>query len=184
MPPTTHCASRGVRRGLLVLTAGPVSASTGVALPARWSRPNLVRRAEGSASLPFRANPTEGREGLKTMAPIRPDLAARRRGELDHDRGSRRVSSAIDARRRLSTRRADSTRKTAPVGASDPRHAYLRRSYDSPGDAAFQVSGARKTRAPTSPRSSRPGASSVLAAREAMFVLRPPRQATQRREPA
>ena len=41
MPPTARSASRGGRRGLLVLTAGPVSCSTGVTPPARWPRPNL-----------------------------------------------------------------------------------------------------------------------------------------------
>ena len=45
MPPTARCASRGERRGLLVLTAGPVSCSAGVTPPARWPRPNPVERA-------------------------------------------------------------------------------------------------------------------------------------------
>jgi hypothetical protein len=52
--------------------------------------------------------------------------AARRQGELTRDRGSLRLSPAIDARRRLNTRRADSTRtKIDPLGPSDPRYAYL-----------------------------------------------------------
>jgi hypothetical protein len=59
------------------------------------------------------------------------DLAALRRGELNRDRGLRRLSEAIDAQRRLNARRADATRaKAHPVGPSDPRHAYLTRSYD------------------------------------------------------
>jgi hypothetical protein len=45
MPPTARCASRGERRGLLVLTAGPVSCSAGGTPPARWPRPNPVERA-------------------------------------------------------------------------------------------------------------------------------------------
>jgi len=45
MPPTARFASRGGRRGPLVLTAGPVSCSTGVTPPARWPRPNPVGRA-------------------------------------------------------------------------------------------------------------------------------------------
>jgi hypothetical protein len=45
MPPTARFASRGGRRGPLVLTAGPVSCSTGVTPPARWPRPNPVERA-------------------------------------------------------------------------------------------------------------------------------------------
>jgi hypothetical protein len=45
MPPTARFASRGGRRGPLVLTAGPVSCSTGVTPPARWPRPDPVERA-------------------------------------------------------------------------------------------------------------------------------------------
>jgi hypothetical protein len=57
--------------------------------------------------------------------------AARRRGELTRDRGSRRLSAAIDARRRMNTRPADGTRTSAdPHRPSDPRHAYLTRSSD------------------------------------------------------
>jgi len=113
------------------------------------------------------------------MTPMRQDLAARRRGELARDRGSRRVSSAIDARRRLNTRRADGTRtKAHPIRPSDPRTAYLRRSYDSPAGGAFRVSGAQD------PSADEPSElpSSVLAAREAKFVLRPLGRATHRRE--
>jgi hypothetical protein len=47
--------------------------------------------------------------------------AVRRRGALDRDRGSRRVSFAIDAQRRLNTRPARDTRtKADAVGPSDP----------------------------------------------------------------
>ena len=56
--------------------------------------------------------------------------AARRRGELTRDPWSR-LSSAIDAQRRLNTRLADGTRtKAHPVGPSDRRYAYVARSYD------------------------------------------------------
>ena len=61
----------------------------------------------------------------------REDGAARRRGELDRDRGSRRVSSAIEAQRRLNARQGDGARTKADViGPSDPRDAYLTRSHD------------------------------------------------------
>ena len=57
--------------------------------------------------------------------------AARRRGELTHDRGSLRLSPAIEARRRLNTRRADGPRIEAhPHGPSDPRFAYVTQSHD------------------------------------------------------
>jgi hypothetical protein len=59
------------------------------------------------------------------------DLPAQRRGGLKRDRGSRRLSCAIDAQRRLNPRRRDGTRtKADPVGPSEPRYAYLTRSYD------------------------------------------------------
>jgi hypothetical protein len=61
----------------------------------------------------LRAYATERRDGPKTMTLRRADLAARRRGELNNDRGSRRVSWAIDAKRRLNALRADRTAPTA-----------------------------------------------------------------------
>ena len=57
--------------------------------------------------------------------------AARRRGELTRDRGSLRLSPAMDAQRRLNTRRADGPRtKADPHGPSDPRYADLTRAHD------------------------------------------------------
>jgi hypothetical protein len=65
------------------------------------------------------------------MTHKRQDLAARRRGELNRDRGSLRLFPAIDARRRLNARRSgDTPTKAHPGGPSDPSHAYLTRSYD------------------------------------------------------
>ena len=56
---------------------------------------------------------------------------ARRRGELTRDRGSRRLSAALAAQRRLSARRADGhLRKADPFGPSDRRYAYLTQSHD------------------------------------------------------
>jgi hypothetical protein len=78
----------------------------------------------------FRANPTEGLEGLKIMTPTEPNRAAGRRGGVTRDRGSRRPSFAIDAQRRLNTGRADRTRtKADPVGPNDHRYAYLTRTH-------------------------------------------------------
>jgi hypothetical protein len=57
--------------------------------------------------------------------------AVRRRGELTRDRGSRRLASAIDAQRRLNTRRADGPpTKADPVVPNDRRAGYLTWSYD------------------------------------------------------
>jgi len=99
MPPTTRSASRGGRRGLLVLTAGLACAlqASPVAPPASGClRPVPIDRA-GSRLLPARLlNRRMGRR--LTMMGTEHDRAARRRGELARDRGSRRVSSAIDAR--------------------------------------------------------------------------------------
>jgi hypothetical protein len=60
------------------------------------------------------------------------NLAARKRGELSRDRGSRGISPAIDAQRRLNALQADSTRTNAdPFGPTDRRYAYpTTRSYD------------------------------------------------------
>ena len=59
--------------------------------------------------------------------------AARRRG-LTGDRGSRRLSPAIDAQRRLNVRRADGTPTNAEAfDPNDRRDAYQTRSYDENG---------------------------------------------------
>jgi hypothetical protein len=66
------------------------------------------------------------------------NAAARRRGELD--RGSRRISQAVDAQRRLNAWRADSTRiKAVPFGSSDRRHEQVAQAHDQQGpiDAGF-----------------------------------------------
>jgi hypothetical protein len=56
------------------------------------------------------------------------NAAARRRGELTGDRGSRRLSPAIDAQRRLNARQADATpTDTDPFSPNDRRYAYLTR---------------------------------------------------------
>jgi hypothetical protein len=68
---------------------------------------------------------------MNIMTLRRQDLAARGRGQLNRDRGSRQRSSAVDTQRRLNARRADGTRTEADaLGPSDPRYAYLTRSYD------------------------------------------------------
>ena len=62
------------------------------------------------------------------------NLAARKRGELSRDRGSRRISPTIDAQRRLNALQADGTRTNAdPFGPNDRRYAYPTRSYDEKG---------------------------------------------------
>jgi len=59
------------------------------------------------------------------------DGAVRRRDERSRDRGSRRVSSVVDVQRRLTARAVREARTEAePVGPSDPRYAYLARTYD------------------------------------------------------
>jgi hypothetical protein len=59
------------------------------------------------------------------------DRATRRRSELARDRGLERISSAIDAQRRLTAQAARDARTTAdPFGPSDPSYAYLARTYD------------------------------------------------------
>ena len=130
MPPTAHYASRGVRRGLLVLTAEPAACSTGVTPPARWPRPNLAKRA-GVIALFLARGPSRGLGRHEDVTRTEHERAARRRGELVRDHGSRNVFSAIDAQGRLNARSAHGTRtKTVPVGPRDPRYAYLTRWYN------------------------------------------------------
>lgn len=68
---------------------------------------------------------------MRTMTSTTRDEAARRRGELSHDGVGRRLSPAIDARRRLNAQRrgtaGTSARRIAP---RDPRYAYLTLSHD------------------------------------------------------
>jgi hypothetical protein len=65
------------------------------------------------------------------MTPRRTDWAARRRGALKRERGSRRLLPAIDAQRSLNARRAGGSRtKARPYEPSDPRYAYLTQSHD------------------------------------------------------
>ncbi len=72
-----------------------------------------------------------GTEGVKAMTHTEHDRAARRRGELSRDHGSWRVPLAIDAQRRLTARSArDNRTNPDPAGPSDPRFAYLTRTYD------------------------------------------------------
>jgi hypothetical protein len=57
--------------------------------------------------------------------------AVRRRRAVTRDRGPLRLAPAIDARRRLNARRADTTgTKVNPLGPRDPRYAYLTQSHD------------------------------------------------------
>ena len=129
MPPTARSAPRGERRGLMVLTAGPVGA-----LPRAQPSPLVSSPpddARGFSPSFFRAAPIEGWEGRNTMTQTERNFAPRRGDEQDRERGSRRVSHAVDAQRRLNTRRADNTRtKAHPLGPRDPRHAYLTESHD------------------------------------------------------
>ena len=65
------------------------------------------------------------------MTTTKRDNAARKRGELSRDGVGRRLSPAIDARRRLNAER----RRTPGTSAShvdprDPRYEYLTRSHD------------------------------------------------------
>ncbi len=59
------------------------------------------------------------------------DDAARRRGEFSRDGVGRRLSPAIDARRRLNGQRRGTAGTSArPVGPRDPRYDYLTQSHD------------------------------------------------------
>ena len=124
-------APRGERRGLLVLTAGPVQPfyRRYPTAPVAASQSDLTARGFWPSS--FGRGPDRGTGRLETMTRSTRDLPVRRRGELSRDRTIHRVSSAIDALRRLNARRADGTAtRAARVGPSDPRYAHLPRSHD------------------------------------------------------
>src|SRR5205814_10160360 len=127
--PPARRARRGERLGLPGLTAGPVSYFYGgyPTAPVGSSLPDERARV---LALFFRADPDRGTEGLEAMTRTEHSRAARRRGELTHERGSLRLSPAIDAQRRLNTRRAGGPgpKQTRSIRAT-PR-AYLKRSYD------------------------------------------------------
>ena len=125
MPPTAQSpAPRGGRRGLPVLTAGSVWGRPRRAHPGvRRSRPCLVERSEVLARFPPRG-PDRGTGRPESIKRPENNWASRRRGELDRDSGSRRISQTVDALRRLNERRAASTRTaTDPLAPSDPRQA-------------------------------------------------------------
>jgi hypothetical protein len=91
----------------------------------------MCLNALASSCFSFSREPERDGKGLMTMKRMEHDSAARRRGELTRDRGSRRVSVAIDARRRLNSGRAAGLRTRAgPHGPRDPRYAYLAHSHD------------------------------------------------------
>ena len=89
----------------------------------RWRFAHLIERA-GVLALFLPADPTEGRKGSQIVTHRRQESVVRGREEFHHSRGSRLLSQAIDAQRRLSARQADSTRaKTRPDhGARFPPH--------------------------------------------------------------
>jgi hypothetical protein len=65
------------------------------------------------------------------MAGTKRNELARKRGELSHDGVGRRLSPAIDARRRLNTQRRGAGGSSASrVGPRDPRYDYLTQSHD------------------------------------------------------
>jgi len=65
------------------------------------------------------------------MAGTKRNDLARKRGELSHDGVGRRLSPAIDARRRLNAqRRGAGATSAGRVGPRNPRYNYLTRSHD------------------------------------------------------
>jgi len=65
------------------------------------------------------------------MTSTKRDDAARRRGEFSRDGVGRRLSLAIDARRRLNAQRRGTAGTSAShVGPRAPRYDYLTRSHD------------------------------------------------------
>jgi len=65
MPPTARPAPRGERRGVLVLTAGPVLCFYGCQPTGPVTAPLSDRPLGGSRPLPSRADPPEERKGVR-----------------------------------------------------------------------------------------------------------------------
>jgi hypothetical protein len=81
-------------------------------------------------------------EGLRTMTSTTRNEAARRRGDVSHDGVGRRLSPAIEARRRLNAQRRGTAGSSATrIGLRDPRYDYLTQSHDQPDEDL----GARRT---------------------------------------
>ena len=83
-------------------------------------------------SCPLPCAPIQQRDGKASTTLTRTEQtrAVRRRGALDRDRGSRRVSFAIDAQRRLNTRASARHPDHGGCGRSDrSRYAHLTRSW-------------------------------------------------------
>lgn len=129
MPPTALKAPRGERRGLLILTVGPVMYFYGVIPPARWSRFYQLT-APGVPPLSSRARHFEGREGPEAMTRTEDNQAARRRGEWARERGSRAFDRAVHARRRFDAPQADRSNTKAARHGPSATYAYLTQSHD------------------------------------------------------
>ena len=130
-PDATDGAIRATRREAWVtgFDCGAGTVLHGRHPTGRWPRPCVIDRA-GVLAL-FLASGSHERDGKgsKTLTRTENTRAARLRGDLARDRRSRRVSSAIDAQRRLNARwaAAPGPRQTQS-GPSDPRDAHLTRS--------------------------------------------------------
>jgi hypothetical protein len=120
MPPTALRAPRGERPGLSVLTARPARYFYG-RYPAGGGLVPMCLNARGPRVVSL-GRARDGRKGLMTMKRDGTQFGSASPRRADSNRGSRQVSVAIDARRRLQSGRAAGLRPTA--GAHGPR--YLR----------------------------------------------------------
>ena len=90
-----------------------------------------IGSAPGSSPLPSARLSTRGTQGWRIMTSRQRKRPVRRPREPSRGGIDRRLSSAINARRRLDARRPDSPRTSGPaLGRSGPRPAYLTRSHD------------------------------------------------------
>jgi hypothetical protein len=134
-PNATNGATRATRREAWV-TDFDCGAGGALHRPTALMVSSQLDHARGLA-LCLPRDPNRGTKGFEAMTRTAatprtaPNSAALRRGELIRDRGLRRLSLAIDARRHLNTRPTNPIRAEGdPRGPSDPRHAYLTQSHD------------------------------------------------------
>ncbi len=143
----TNGAIRATRReaGVNGFDCGAGGTSTGVTPPPWWVRPYPVCARH---PLPARL-PIQGREGFKPMTQSDNDQAARRRSALARDRGARRLSLAINARRRLSASAGDKTGPKAQRRFSSDTVAVAHVAAQPPRPTDALLRGTRSANAPS-----------------------------------
>jgi hypothetical protein len=128
MPPTACERLEAGSRSHWLRLRGRCRTSVGVVHRLAVASPTVFLLA-GLSPLPSeRIRPRDGR--LSIMTSIKRDVAARGREEVARGSACRRLSPAIDARRRLSGQRSAARNSARVIGPRDPRSEYLKHLHD------------------------------------------------------